>query len=148
MELFTPQFYLGFTVGIILLGIYFISFKPLADDWAKSRIKDLLKDNNHLHIKIQSIMKGDEKIFQFWQRAKGEVKFLQQRIKLIESQNGDLSDTIIALSNEKSELQDLQQKYFIERDILKTRIAKLTSPTYSKKVINKQGKLQDETPKA
>lgn len=144
MNLFTPQFFLGFTVGIIMLGIYFLTVKPLAGKWAKKRIKILEDANNHLHIKLQSILKGDEKIFQFWQKAKAEIKFLQQRVRFIESQNNDLGDTIVALSNEKSALQDLQQKHFIECDILKTQIAKLTSPIYSKKVVTKQGKIKDE----
>jgi len=132
MELFTQQFFLGITAGAVCLGICLIIFKPLADEWAKNRIKALQDENESLTTKVNTLVIGDEQIFGYWMKGQNELKAAQDRVHWLEGQNDDLGSTIIVLSNEKSALQDLRNKHYIERDMLKTRISKLTSPGYRK----------------
>ena len=132
MELFTPQFFLGISAGAVCLGICFVIFKPLAGEWAKNRIKALQDENESLTTKINTLVIGDEQIFGYWMKGQNELKAAQDRVHWLEGQNDDLGSTIIVLSNEKSALQDLRNKHYIERDMLKTRISKLTSPGYRK----------------
>jgi len=132
MELFTQQFFLGFSVGVICLGICFIILKPLAGEWARNRIKALKDENSKLLVRLNTVIVGDEQIFGYWMKGQNELKAAQDRVHWLEGQNDDLGSTIIVLSNEKSALQDLRNKHYIERDMLKTRISKLTSPGYRK----------------
>lgn len=143
MELFTAQFFLGITAGAVCLGICFIIFKPLAGGWAKNRIKALQDENDSLTTKVNTLVIGDEQIFGYWMKGQNELKAAQDRVHWLEGQNKDLGETITVLSNEKSALQDLAQKHYIERDMLKTQISKFTSPAYSKFKVTKTGEIKD-----
>lgn len=145
MELFTPQLFIGFTVGVICLGIYFIIATPLAGEWAREKIKVLKDENSRLIIRLNTLIVGDEQIFNYWIKQGATLKHIKDRYRLLEDQNNDLSEAIIVLSNEKSALQDLRNKQYIELDILRTRISKLTVPGYpkSKTVISKEGKIKN-----
>ena len=147
MELFTPQFFLGFIVGVICLGIYFIITTPFAGEWARNRIKALKDENSKLIVRLNAVLVGDEQIFQYWIKQGAELEHVKERVRWLEGQNKDLSDVVIVLSNEKSALQDLRNKQYVELDILRTRISKLTAPGYpkSKKVVSKEGKIKDAT---
>lgn len=145
MDLFTTQFFIGFILGNICLGIYFIIFKPLAGEWANNRIKTLKDANNQLTTRLNSIIKGEEIVFEHWQKDVAELKFIKERLRVANKTNVELGDTIYALSKEKSALQDKCERLFIQCDMLKTKMIKLTSPAYEKssKVITKEGKVKD-----
>jgi len=145
MNLFNEQFVIGFLVGIVSQGIFFIIFKPLASDWAKNRIKLLNHNISDLTIKLRSIVKGQEIIYDYWQKAEAELKFIKARFGAVEKTNSELGKTIFQLSKEKSALQDERALLYIEIDKVKARLIKLTSPAYEKsgKVITEEGKVKN-----
>ena len=145
MELFTPQFFIGFIVGVIILGIYFIITTPFAGEWARNRIKALKEENSKLVVRLNTVIVGDEQIFQYWIKQGAELEHVKERVRWLEGQNADLGETIIVLSNEKSALQDLERKHYVELDILRTRISKLTVPGLpkSKTIVSKNGKIKN-----
>ena len=143
MELFIPQLFIGFILGVFILGIWFIKAKPFAETWAKNKIKRLADEIARLDLNLEAAKNDAQNYFEECKKATAAIIPLQERIRFEVNQNADLGDTIIVLSNEKSELQDLRNKHYVERDILKARIARLTGPGYSKFSISKEGKVED-----